>query len=506
MDANQTVSGTKKDFSYKFTAGVHLAEKDTNIFLIRDNPLSTIDLDRAWQPAFNRLKEGDFIPFEELCSLVDAASDKIEIYLNSLVRKGYLDSTGYRELDNYPSITIIIPVRNRPDEIFDCLTSLEKLDYPSEKLEIIVIDDASRDNTPEVVSGFPVRLIKNTERMQASYCRNLGAKEAKGEILAFLDSDCMVHPLWIKELVPAFIDKANGAAGGKVDSWFDKKALDRYEKVSSSLNMGDRSKSSKEEGDFFYLPACNFMVKKEIFINSGGFDIELSVGEDVDFCWRLKDRGFEIEYRPGGIVFHRHRNKTGAFFIRRLQYGISEPFLQKKHPDRVKNLFYPPLTVLLWLLLCMSLLTGNYLLLIMCCIIPLVDTTDKWFKVKKKDLPIKYIQILPAVSRGYFVSLYYWGAFFSRYYLIIAFLLLPVYLIIAFLLLPVLDTVCLVLFINHLIISFCEYYIKKPFMGVIGFVYFFTIDQLAYQIGVWYGCFKYLAFNPVNPKMSRWTT
>jgi mycofactocin system glycosyltransferase len=329
--------------------------------------------------------------------------------------------------------------------------------------------------------------------MQASYCRNLGANEARGEILAFMDSDCMAHPLWFRELVPAFIDKANGAVGGKVDSCFDKKTLDRYEKVSSSLNMGDRSRSSKEEGNFFYLPACNFMVKKEFFLNSGGFNIGLSVGEDVDFCWRLKDRGFEIEYRPGGIVFHRHRNKTGAFFSRRFEYGTSEPFLQKKHPGRVKKMFYLPLTILLWHIAFVSILTGHYYLFGLCGFILLFETQKKWMQVKKKGLSIGYLQVLFAVFRGYFVSLYYWCAFFSRYYLAIAFLTFPFF-----------PTAGLILIINHVAISLCEFFIKKPSVGVHGFLYFFTIDQLAYQMGVWFGCFKYLSFNPVNPVISRW--
>ena len=494
MGADGKESNAEEGPSYKLPGGVNLIEKKSGLYLIRENPLSTIELNRVWKPVFDRLSKGRFIPFKELHPLVNASFDRTEIYLNSLVRKGFLKTRGYRELDNYPFVTVIIPVRNRPDEVSECLSSLEKLDYPSDKLEIVVVDDASDDSTPEIVSGFPVRLIKNTERMQASYCRNRGAEEAKGEILAFLDSDCTAHPLWLKELVPGFDDNTNGAVGGKVDSRFDKKIIDRYENVSSSLNMGERSRSSKEEGNFFYLPACNLLVKKDIFLNLGGFNIKLNIGEDVDFCWRLSNRGFEIEYRPNGTVFHRHRNKTGAFFIRRFQYGTSEPFLQKKHPDRFKVMFYVPMPMLFWFAVFITLLTGYYFLLLPCGIILLLDATHKWIPVKKKDLPLKYSQILPAVFRGYFVSIYYWCAFFSRYYLITAFLFLLIF--------PALS---LVLFINHIVISFCEFFIKKPSTGIQGFIYYFTIDQLAYQLGVWYGCFKYLSFNPVNPKISRYT-
>jgi mycofactocin system glycosyltransferase len=495
MDEQRKDMDHKNSLAYSLPENVHFTERSPVLYLIRKNPLSTITLNQVWKHILEKMSEGEFVSFKEILSLVHSTPDKTAIYLDSLVRKGFMESIGYRKLDNYPLITIIIPVRNRPDEIADCLTSLEKLDYPPEKTEIIVIDDASDDSTSEVISRFPVKLIKNSSQMGASYCRNLAAGESKGDILAFLDSDCVADSLWLKELVPAFSDEANGAVGGKVDSWFGEKLLDRYEKVSSSLNMGKRSKSSKEDGSFFYVPTCNLLVKKDIFFELEGFNENVSVGEDVDFCWRLKDRGFEIEYRPAGVVFHKHRNKTGAFFVRRFQYGTSEPFLQKKHPDRVKEMFYLPLTTLLWSLVLVSFLIGQYLLLGICVIILVINTHTKWTQVKREDLPIKYSQVLLAVFRGYFVSMYYWCEFFSRYYLFITIILLPIY--------PV---VSLIIFLNHVIVSVYEYYLRIPPLNIIGFFYLFTLDQLAYQLGVWFGCFKYMSFNPVNPKISRWTS
>jgi mycofactocin system glycosyltransferase len=329
--------------------------------------------------------------------------------------------------------------------------------------------------------------------MQASYSRNIAAKEAEGDILAFIDSDCTADPAWLKAIVPAFLDETNGAVGGKVDSWFENKVIDKYEKVASSLNKGNRSRSSKEEGNFFYLPTCNLLVKKELFLKLGGFNIDMAVGEDVDFCWRLNDSGHEIEYRPEGIVFHKHRNRLWPFCRRRFEYGTSEPFLNKKHPDRLKKMFYMPLSVLFWLAALAVTSSGRYQLFLICGAILLIDTHIKWKQVIRKELPIKYSQITSAVFRGYFVSAYYWCAFFSRYYLSMAFILIMPF--------PVAG---LILFINHLLVTVCEYFIKKPNQGLLPFAFCFTLDQLAYQLGVWYGCFRNQSFNPVNPVISRW--
>lgn len=119
---------------------------------------------------------------------------------------------------------MIVPVRNRPEDIQACLDSLTVLDYPAEKLEIIVVDDASEDNTPEVVEQYPdVRLLRMTRHRQASLCRNRAAEIARGEILAFIDSDCLADPAWLKELVPAFLDPSLGALGGLVDAAWEEK-------------------------------------------------------------------------------------------------------------------------------------------------------------------------------------------------------------------------------------------------------------------------------------------
>ncbi|NLA74078.1 MAG: hypothetical protein GX846_01135, partial [Deltaproteobacteria bacterium] len=296
-----------------------------------------------------------------------------------------------------------------------------------------------------------------------------------------------------RALVPAFLDETNGAVGGKVGSWFDSKAIDKYENAASSLNKGNRSRSSKEEGGFFYLPACNLLVKKELFLRLGGFNAGMIVGEDVDFCWRLKESGHEIEYRPEGVVFHKHRNMIWPFCRRRFEYGTSEPLLNKKHPDRRKNIYYTPLTVLFWMSALAAILSGYCLLFLLCGVLLLIEAHIKWGQVIKRQLPIGYLQIISAVLRGHFVSAYFWCAFFSRYYLFIAFILVVLF--------PVAG---LILFINHLLVTACEYFIKKPSQGVLSFAFCFTLDQLAYQLGAWYGCFRHNTFNPVNPVISRW--
>ena len=327
-------------------------------------PLRAVFVHDFWHPVLACLGHEDdhdtdaWVPLERIAEAVpQIPPDQIERFLDTLIQKGYVAQDGFARLDDAdcPAVSVIIPVRNRPAEITACLASLARLDYPAEKLEIIVADDASEDDTPEAVARFPeVRLLRMQQHRQASFCRNRAAEAARGDILAFIDSDCLADATWLRELVPAFRDPALGALGGWVDAASEENGLDRYEKVKSALNIGSWFKRSEPAERFFYVPTCNFLVRRTDFLSLGGFREDLHVGEDVDFCWRLQDAGHVLEYRPMGKVSHRHRNRLAAFCARRFDYGTSEPVLQQIHAGRVKTLYMPWPESLFWLFLLLS--------------------------------------------------------------------------------------------------------------------------------------------------------
>ena len=438
---------------------------------------------------FERLAGSSFVPLDELVPLMTGVSrQEVSVFLNKLALKGFIDRTGAVLPPDLPSVSIIIPVHNRPQDIDACLTSLQQLDYPADKLEIIVVDDASDDHTPQVVEKHPVRLIRLKRNRQASYCRNLGARLARGDILAFIDSDCLADPLWLKQLIPAFNDPAVAAMGGRVDAWHEDKLLDRYEKVKSSLVISSRARRTEADDPFFYVPACNFLIRRRVFLEIKGFDRRLTVGEDVDLCWRLQRRGYALEYRPEGVVYHKHRNQLPPFCRRRFDYGTSEPLLQKIHPDKKKIFMAPPgpvgalASLLLWAI------TGSYVFAGIACLIPIIDCLRKTYRYQ--GLPIGPSLIWLATLRSYAAFVHHLCAFVSRYYLaagILAALFFPVF--------------ALVIVGMHLLNSVVEYRLKKPALNFLWFTVFFTLEQLSYQAGVWWGCLHYRKLSPVLPKI-----
>jgi mycofactocin system glycosyltransferase len=474
--------------AYGLAADTTFHRQDGECCLILNYPLKFTTLHAAWYPLFKELSDRSMVPLEQIQAILpEMQIDKIADFLDQLVYKGFLIQSGNKGLEDIPLVSVIIPVRNRPKEIRMCLTSIIGQAYPVEKIETIVVDDASTDTTPEVVEEFPVRLIRLKRHKQASFCRNVAARQAKGEILAFIDSDCLAHPQWLCDLIPLFGKADVAAVGGRIDAHEAGKRLDYYEQAKSSLMVASYAKQSKIEDPFFYVPACNFLIRRNVFLRLNGFNIALSVGEDVDLCWRLQDRGHQLVYQPKGVVFHKHRNRLAAFCRRRFEYGTSEPLLQKMHPGRRKQFLAPPPALAAWAALVAWMATGSALFLGTACLIVISDSLMK--KQRMLNIPIHMGSIVRAVLRSYGAFGYHLCAFVSRYFLFLGLTCLPIQYIIS-----------MVVFVMHLLHAGVEFRLKKSSLNFAWFFWFFSLDQLAYQAGVWWACLVHGTLKPLLPK------
>lgn len=477
---------------YRLRPTVRCIATHDSLQLVQTIPLKAVILHSAWKAVFDRLAQKGCITHREILALMPHGNpERVSRFMGDLIRKGYLSQQGVLPIRRLPFVSIIVPVRNRPKEIAACLESLFGLDYPRADTEIIVVDDASRDETPEIAARFPVRLISLKECRHAPSCRNAGAEAARGDILAFLDSDCTADPLWLKELLPAFEHADVGAVGGLVDSGGEEKGLDRYEEVKSSLKIGPWFRRSKKNDRFFYVPSCNLLTRRDLFLGLGGFHEDLLVGEDVDFCWRLEDAGYQVDYRPMGRVFHRHRNRVLSFCFRRFEYGTSEPLLQHRHRLRVKRLTLPPGACLFWGLIMLPLLSGSMIPFGLSWLTAMLDGGHRFISARKRNVSIGFISVMSAVLRDYAALLYHCCAFVSRYYLLWA---IP---FLAFAPLLSISIAC-----AHLLTGVTDFFIKKPRLDPLSYMTYFSLEQLSYQLGVWQGCLRNLCFSPVNPVLT----
>jgi mycofactocin glycosyltransferase len=477
--------------AYRLRKGVRCCQHSgAKPMLILDFPLRAVAVQPCWRPLLEHMTAADFVPVQALSARVpEKLRDKTEIFLEQLVRKALCESRGAPALPGYPIVSVIIPVRNREKDLAHCLRSLCNLRYPEHCLEIIVVDDASTDGSLQVVSKFPVKTLAFKTRRQAAACRNLAARQAKGEILAFIDSDCVADPSWLSDLLPAFRDPAVGAVGGLVDAYFEEKGLDRYEKVKSSLQVSTWQKRSSEQERHFYVPSCNLLIRRELFRELGGFCEDLHVGEDVDLCWRLQKLGKAVEYKPVGRVYHKHRNHLWPFCRRRFQYGTSEPVLQRLHPDRTKQFLLPLPEFLCWAWVAVAAWLGSVPLLGGAAASLIFQIYRRYRVVRDNGIPIGRMAVAGAVIRTSLALFYHLCLFVSRYYVVVCMLLWP--------LSPRLGVVALAM---HLVAGGGQFHIKRPRLNPLSFLVFFSLDQFAYQLGVWWGCCRRGFFKPLLPR------
>jgi cellulose synthase/poly-beta-1,6-N-acetylglucosamine synthase-like glycosyltransferase len=284
---------------------------------------------------------------------------------------------------------------------------------------------------------------------------------------------------WLSGLVPFFQAVGVKAVGGSVKGYFQKSALDRYENAFSSLNMGNRFMMEEKSASSFYVPTANLLVSRDAFQAAGGFNEDMHVGEDVDFCWRLREKDFNLIYAPFGKVAHKHRNKLGKMLKRRMDYGSSEALLYKAHRDKKKSFSISIFSGLSFLALVLAVLLLNPYPMTAIPVFFLVDLFVKSV-YKRKEISPTFFQVAASLLRSYFFFFYYAFYHLIRYYLVVG-------IIFGFLWWPlwILGALGLVW------ASVVDYVVKKPELFFPVFFFYYLFEQLAYQIGVVWGCIKY---------------
>lgn len=470
---------------YNLSEGVTVEVSGESSFLFSQRPLRVVKLNEPLTRLLRNGKNGRIEPRSE---------GELQV-LEKLFNKGFLTRRYQPEgsPDAQLSVSIIIPVKDRAEELQRCLASLQKISYPAHLIEVIVVDDGSVDDSSLVAKRYAATVIPSGATGGGpAYARNKGAAGANGDILAFIDSDCTASKDWLTELLPAFNDEKLAAVGGWVDGLYSRSGLDKYEAVMSSLNLGKRDLSGGPGGDTFYLPSCNLLMRKSAFIAAGGFRSEMHVGEDVDLTWRLRDGGWKIQYLAAGTVYHAHRNALRSFMKRRFEYGTSEGILQQLHPGRGKKMALPPLLTLILLALAAASIFKSYGLVILALAMIIGDSFLLKNKMSRLGLRIPVRKVLAARIRAVGSLAYYTGYHLLRYFLLLLFSATLFYPPLVFLLVWLMVGVGLV-----------DFHVKKPEMSFFSFLAIYLLEQAAYGSGVFWGCIQSKSFASYRLELSR---
>ena len=246
-------------------------------------------------------------------------------------------------MNSLPTVSIIVPAYNAEKNIAELIKSLLNQDYPKELFEIIVVDNNSTDRTKEIVKQYPVKLLEENA-VQSSYAaRNKGILTAKNEILAFVDSDCVATPQWVKEGVKELVSESADLVGGNVEFVYSKKktAAEFYD---SLIHMQNELYVKEQKTS----PTANLFVKSPLFDKIGMFPDHVKSGGDIQWTSKATRNGFLLVYAPKAIVKHPTRS-FGALLKKRYRIGMGWISIRIIRGESVRdiiyimfNLFLPP--------------------------------------------------------------------------------------------------------------------------------------------------------------------
>ncbi len=228
-------------------------------------------------------------------------------------------------------LSIVIPNYNGRDVLCALLASIQEQDYGAPHFEIIVIDDASTDDSVAIIkSQFPkVVVVQNDKRQGPSYAKNKGCDIATYDVVLFLDNDVELAPSCVRLLI-AHMHKAGVACvQPKILFAHDREVINSAGGVANRYGYAwDRGIYEKDERQYdekeniFFATSAAMLIRKDLLDKVGGFDADyFYLNEDYDVGFRLKMIGEKTEYVPGSVCYH-HMSYTMGRDHYRVKYFI----------------------------------------------------------------------------------------------------------------------------------------------------------------------------------------
>lgn len=268
-----------------------------------------------------------------------------------------------------------MPVYNGEDVIARCLDGLARQGLDTGSFEIIVVNDGSTDGTEQQVSAWAdahpdvtVR-IRSQQNSGPATARNAGARVAQGEFLLFTDADCVPARGWIKAFLSAF--DGDGKPDAIMGAYLCEQVApaaqfaqlefeERYARMAAQIAKG-------ESLDF--VATYSAAYRRSAFMAVGGFDrsFRKANNEDVEFSYRLSERGYRIAFVPEARVVHEHDSSWKAYALTKVGRGYWRMAVYRKHPGKgLRDSYTPqllklqaPLAMLANLGVLLALLTGR---------------------------------------------------------------------------------------------------------------------------------------------------
>lgn len=245
----------------------------------------------------------------------------------------------HRTPQRFPTVSIFVPCYNEERTVAKTVLSLLSLDYPKEKLKILVIDDGSTDSTWKIMQRFKSNRQVELHRKENGgkhTALNYGLAQTQSELVGCLDADSFVAANALQEIVKSFEDPAVMAVTPSIQPTKPTNLIQLIQKAEYSLSVFIRRTFAHLDG-IFITPGPFSIFRREVFEKIGNYKAAHNT-EDLEFGLRMQMHHFKIDNAPSAHVFTNTPKTLGALFRQRLRWTYG--FLKNSHDYR--HLFFRP--------------------------------------------------------------------------------------------------------------------------------------------------------------------
>jgi cellulose synthase/poly-beta-1,6-N-acetylglucosamine synthase-like glycosyltransferase len=239
--------------------------------------------------------------------------------------------------------SVIVPVYNDASNLARLLEGLAKQTVCP--IEILVVNDGSKDESPQVAekwtSDHPDRNLALISQKQSgpATARNNGAKQAKGDLLLFVDSDCEPAEDWVEKMVVPFTDERVVGVQGCYRTK-QREIVARF----SQFEIEDRYLRMRKSEWIDFIGTYSAAYRRDVFLEYGCFDdrFPIASGEDVDFSFRLAAQGLKMVFQPEAVVYHQHPRTLWRYLKQKFWRAYWRNLLYRRHSSRMVRDSYTP--------------------------------------------------------------------------------------------------------------------------------------------------------------------
>lgn len=231
--------------------------------------------------------------------------------------------------------SVIVPAYRAAATLPACLAALSNQTIPAEAYEIIVVDDASPDDTAELAAQAGARVVRLSHNQGRSQARNAGAEVARASILLFTDADCAPTPDWLAHMLAPFqadpdVVGVKGAYLSRQRAW-----VARF----TQLEVEEKYDRMARQTQIDFIDTYSAGYRRDIFLDNGGFDpgLTYSMLEDQDLSFRLAAKGYKMVFAPQARVYHQHAASLRRYYDRKYTIGRWKAVILSRHPERLTS-------------------------------------------------------------------------------------------------------------------------------------------------------------------------